>query len=100
MPCNVRKPNQAVTATCPLRASRFLTTTEKRIVLRVQQDASPGGRPGGVMLTLQFQPVGGTESYRYFDLDEGIEVPQTFERAGSFGSATVVAFGVHSADGQ
>jgi polar amino acid transport system substrate-binding protein len=57
-------------------------------------------RPGGVILTLQFQPVGGTEPYRFFDMDEGIEVQQTFERAGSFGSATVVAFGVLSADGQ
>jgi polar amino acid transport system substrate-binding protein len=57
-------------------------------------------RPGGVILTLQFQPRGGTEPYRFFDMDEGIEVTQTFERAGSFGSATVVAFGVLSADGQ
>jgi hypothetical protein len=57
-------------------------------------------RPGGVILTLQFQPTGGTEPYRFFDMDEGIEVTQTFERAGSFGSATVVAFGVLSADGQ
>jgi len=57
-------------------------------------------RPGGVILTLQFQPTGGTEPYRFFDMDEGIEVMQTFERAGSFGSATVVAFGVLSADGQ
>ncbi len=57
-------------------------------------------RPGGVILTLQFQPRGGTEPYRFFDMDEGIEVTQTFERAVSFGSATVVAFGVLSADGQ
>lgn len=52
------------------------------------------------MLTLQFQPTGGTEPYRSFDMDEGIEVTQTFERPGSCGSATVVAFGVLSADGQ
>ena len=31
---------------------------------------------------------------------KGIEVPQTYDRAGGKGSATIVAFGVLSADGQ
>jgi hypothetical protein len=57
-------------------------------------------KPGGVILTLQFQPMGGTAPYRYFDMDEGKEVPQTYERPGDKGSATIVAFGVLSADGQ
>ena len=57
-------------------------------------------KPGGVILTLQFQPIGGTEPYRYFDVDEGKEVTQTYERAGSKGSGTIVAFAVLSADGQ
>ena len=33
-------------------------------------------------------------------MDEGKEVPQTYEREGSKGTATIVAFGVLSADGQ
>jgi hypothetical protein len=57
-------------------------------------------KPGGITLTLQFQPIGGTAPYRYFDMDEGLEVSQTYNRPGSKGSATIVAFGVLSADGQ
>jgi arginine/lysine/histidine transporter system substrate-binding protein len=57
-------------------------------------------KPGGITLTLQFQPAGGTTPYRYFDMDAGKEVPQTYDRPGSHGSATIVAFGVLSADGQ
>lgn len=57
-------------------------------------------KPGGVLLTLQFQPTGGTAPYRYFDVDAGIEVPQTYDRAGSKGTGTVVAYSVLSADGQ
>ena len=55
---------------------------------------------GAITLTLQFQPTGGTDPYRYLDLDEGIEVPQTYDRPGGKGTATIVAFGVLSADGQ
>ena len=33
-------------------------------------------------------------------MDEGKEVPQTYEREGSKGTATIVAFGVLSAGGQ
>jgi polar amino acid transport system substrate-binding protein len=57
-------------------------------------------KPGGVILTLQFQPTGGTEPYRYFDVDEGKEVTQTYDRAGNKGTATVVSYAVISADGQ
>jgi hypothetical protein len=64
-----------------------------------QNNPSPE-KPGGVILTLQFQPTGGTKPYRFFDMDEGQEVSQTYEREGSSGSATIVAFGVVSADGQ
>jgi hypothetical protein len=34
-----------------------------------------------------------------FEMDEGLEVPQTYDRPGDKGSAAIVAFGVLSADG-
>ncbi len=57
-------------------------------------------KPGGVTLTLQFQPTGGTAPYRYFDVDAGKEVTQTYDRPASKGSGTVVSYAVISADGQ
>jgi arginine/lysine/histidine transporter system substrate-binding protein len=76
------------------------TTLDFDVKLIGCKDNPSKEKPGGVILTLRFQPTGGTTPYRYFDMDEGKEVPQTYEREGSSGSATIVAFGVLSADGQ
>ena len=76
------------------------TTLDFDVKLISCQNNPTKEKPGGVILTLQFQPTGGTEPYRYFDIDEGKEVTQTYDREGSKGSGTIVAFGVLSADGQ
>jgi len=84
----------------PPIAVKPATTLDFDVKLIGCQNNPTPEKPGGITLTLQFQPTGGTAPYRYFDMDEGIEVPQTYNRAGSKGSATIVAFGVLSADGQ
>jgi hypothetical protein len=76
------------------------TTLDFDVKLLKCQNNPTKEKPGGVILTLQFRPTGGTEPYRYFDIDEGQEVTQTYDREGSKGNGTIVAFGVLSADGQ
>jgi polar amino acid transport system substrate-binding protein len=84
----------------PPVAIKPATTLDFDVKLIGCQNNPTTAKSGGITLTLQFQPTGGTTPYRYFDMDEGIEVPQAYDRAGSKGSATIVAFGVLSADGQ
>ena len=84
----------------PPIAVKPATTLDFDVKLIKCQNNPSVQKPGGVTLTLQFQPTGGTTPYRYFDKDEGIEVPQTYDRPGGKGSATIVAFGVLSADNQ
>jgi ABC-type amino acid transport substrate-binding protein len=76
------------------------TTLDFDVKLMSCQNNLSSPEAGAITLTLQFQPTGGTDPYHYFDMDEGIEVPQTYDRPGGKGTATIVAFGVLSGDGQ
>ncbi len=84
----------------PPIAIKPATTLDFDVKLIKCQNNLSSPEAGAITLTLQFQPSGGTAPYRYFDMDEGIEVPQTYDRPAGKGSAVVVAFGVLSADGQ
>jgi hypothetical protein len=89
----------SVPGTAPVTVVPATTMNFDVKLMKCQNNPTPE-KPGGITLTLQFQPIGGTTPYRYFDMDEGLEVAQTYDRPGSKGSATIVAFGVLSADGQ
>jgi polar amino acid transport system substrate-binding protein len=84
----------------PPVAIKPATTLDFDVKLLKCQNNLSSPEAGAITLTLQFQPTGGTTPYRYFDMDEGLEVPQTYDRPGGKGSATIVAFGVLAADGQ
>ncbi len=55
-------------------------------------------RDGGVILTLRFDATGGNGVYTYYREDE--QVPRTFDRPATKGSAVIDAFRVDSGDGQ
>jgi hypothetical protein len=55
-------------------------------------------REGGVILTIRFDARGGNGVYTYYR--EGQNVPRTFERPATKGTAVIDAFRVDSGDGQ
>ena len=55
-------------------------------------------RKGGVILTLRFDAIGGNGVYTYYR--ENQQVPRTFERPATKGTAVIDAFRVDSGDGQ
>ncbi len=55
-------------------------------------------RDGGVILTMRFDATGGNGVYTYYREDE--QVPRTFDRPATKGSAVIDAYRVDSGDGQ
>jgi heat shock protein HslJ len=64
------------------------------------RNAPTAEKPGGIVLLLRFEPTGAPGPYHYFDVDEGKEVPQLYERPASKGAGVIVTWAVQSADGQ
>lgn len=64
------------------------------------RDAPTAEKPGGVVLLFRFEPSGAAGPYRYFDVDEGKEVTELYERPASKGAGVIVTWAVQAADGQ
>jgi len=64
------------------------------------RNAPTADKPGGIVLLFRFEPTGAPGPYRYFDVDEGKEVTELYERPASMGSGVIVTWAVQAADGQ
>jgi heat shock protein HslJ len=64
------------------------------------RNAPTAEKPGGIVLLFRFEPTGAAGPYRYFDVDEGKEVTELYERSASKGARVIVTWAVQAADGQ
>jgi hypothetical protein len=86
-----------VVATVPPKPA---TTLNFNVDLVGCRNTPTAQKPGGIVLLFRFEPTGASGPYRYFDVDEGKEVGELYERPASKGSGVVVTWAVQSADGQ
>jgi heat shock protein HslJ len=84
----------------PTVAVKPATTLDFKADLVGCRDAPTAEKPGGIVLLFRFEPTGAAGPYRYFDVDEGKEVTELYERSASKGSGVIVTWAVQSADGQ
>jgi len=81
-------------------APKPATTLTFNVDLVGCRNAPTADKPGGVVLLFRFEPSGAPGPYRYFDMDEGKEVAELYERPAAKGSGVIVSWAVQAADGQ
>ena len=84
----------------PTVAAKPATTLTLNVDLVGCRNAPTQEKPDGIVLLFRFEPAGAPGPYRYFDVDEGKEVTELYERAASKGSRVIVTWAVQAADGQ
>lgn len=94
-PTSTAKPR--VVPTVPAKPA---TTLDFKADLVGCRDAPTAEKPGGIVLLFRFEPTGAAGPYRYFDVDEGKEVTELYERPASRGNGVIVTWAVQSTDGQ
>ncbi len=91
-------PTPAVTLTEPTATQPSSSTGPLSFAISIAGCRLDPARDGGVILTMRFDATGGNGVYTYYR--ENQQVPRTFERPATKGSAVIDAYRVTSGDGQ